>query len=95
MITIEKEGYTPVECDPPLPCPFCGSKPELAQVAHRTTWQRVGRSRKTEQVKVCIVASSQILTADTFWFRCTECRCTTGPHAKTAQEAAESWNKRV
>ena len=26
---IKKEGYSPVECDEPLPCPFCGGVPEL------------------------------------------------------------------
>lgn len=94
MRTYEQKGYVPVICDEPLPCPFCGSEPELAQLAHNTRWERIGRSRKTSEVKVCIIASTQTLTADTFWFKCPTCGATTGNHCTTAQDAAENWNKR-
>lgn len=93
-VIIEQKGYSPVECDKPLPCPFCGTEPELCQLEHRDSWQRVGRGKKMEKVRVCIISSSQILTGDTFWFKCNECRCTSGPHTKTAQEAVEFWNRR-
>lgn len=78
---IERKGYTSVECDCPLPCPFCGSEAELAQLAHATSG-------------ACIVASSEVLAADTFWFRCTSCKATTGRHQTTAQDAVSAWNRR-
>lgn len=93
-VTIEKKGYAPVTCDAPLPCPFCGSDPELAQLAHTTSLQRIGRSKKYETVKVCIICSTNPLVSDTFWFKCPECRCTTGGHHETAQAAVEAWNRR-
>lgn len=92
---IEEPGYTPVECDPPIPCPFCDATPRLAQLAHVTRYERVGRSRKTREVKITIIASSRILTADTFWFVCDACGCTSGGHHATAQAAAEAWNRRA
>ena len=92
---IEKPGYTAVECDPPLPCPFCGSEPELAQVAHSQTSQRIGRSRKFRTVRVALIASTRILTADTFWFKCPSCRATTGDHQHSAQGAVQAWNRRA
>lgn len=95
MIEIQKEGYTPVMCDAPLPCPFCGSEAELAQLSHSTRSERIGRSNKFRQVRYSIIASSQTLTADTFWFRCKECRCTSGGHHDTAQKAVEAWNRRA
>jgi hypothetical protein len=95
MPIITKSGYTPVECDAPLPCPFCGSEPELAQMSHVTRRQRIGRSNKYEDVKICIFASSQTLTADTFWFKCVTCGCTSGGHHSAAQDAAKAWNARV
>jgi formate dehydrogenase maturation protein FdhE len=85
---IEKKGYVPVECDEPLACPFCGSTPELAQLAHSTTY----KNRKP--VRCSIVFSTQTLEADTFWFKCNTCGATTGKHCDTAQEASELWNKR-
>ena len=94
QVIIDQKGYSPVQCDKPLPCPFCGTYPELCQLMHRDSWQRVGRGRKLEKVRVCIISSSQILTGDTFWFKCPTCRCTTGGHHDTAQKAAETWNNR-
>lgn len=94
MITIQEPGYAAVECDPPLPCPFCGATPRLVQLAHVTQYERTGRSRKTRAVKVAIIASSRTLTADTFWFTCDTCQCTSGGHHDTAQAAAEAWNRR-
>ena len=77
MQTIEQAGYTPVKCEAPLPCPFCGETPELAQLAHSYTSERIGRSRKYRQVRVCIIASNRMLTADTFWFKCKTLRDST------------------
>lgn len=82
-VVIQEDGYEPVECDIPLPCPFCGSKPKLAQLAHR-----YGK-------KYCIIASTRTLRADTFWFKCRKCGTTTGRHEGNAQSAVENWNKRV
>lgn len=93
-ITITEPGYSPVICDKPLPCPFCGAEARLAQLAHRMSSERIGRSGKFRQVRICLIASSSTLTADTFWFACSECRSTTGPHCNTAQQAVENWNKR-
>ena len=93
--TIARDGYTPVKCDKPLPCPFCGTEPKLAQLAHHMRSERIGRSRRFRQVKVCILASTSTLTADTFWFKCPECDCTTGGHKDTAREASKAWNRRV
>ena len=90
---IKKEGYSPVECDEPLPCPFCGGKAELAQLAHVTRYERKGR--KVVPVRVCIVASTATLTSDTFWFKCTNCKCATGNNKNTAQEAVAAWNTRT
>lgn len=92
MITEEK-GYAPVEHDEPLPCPFCGSQPKLQQLAHRMS--SVKRGRKYVQERVCILASTLTLTADTFWFTCPSCKCSTGPHCTTAAEAARHWNTRL
>lgn len=94
MKTIAKNGYAPVSCEQPLPCPFCGTEPELAQLAHTMRSERTGRSRKYRQVKVCIIASSMTLTSDTFWFKCSKCGCVSGGHHLTAQQAAEAWNRR-
>ena len=90
--TIKEKGYKDVECDTPLPCPFCGGDALLCQLAHRTTSRRVGR--KFETVKICIIASNNNLEADTFWFKCPACNCTSGGHHDTAQKAAEAWNTR-
>lgn len=93
----KKEGYTPVECDEPLPCPFCGSDAELLQLAHITRFETTGkgRSRKCKEVKVCIVASNRELNGDTFWFKCVNCKCTTGSHKDNAQDAVLVWNTRT
>jgi hypothetical protein len=91
-ITIEKPGYVSVECDEPLPCPFCGGAAELRQLAHATTSRLVGKKLKT--VRVCIFAASEPLNSDTFWFACCQCNATTGKHCDTAQGAVEFWNKR-
>lgn len=93
-VTIHKEGYKPVECDEPLPCPFCGDRPELAQLEHITRYERVGRSKRPRPVRVAILSSTREIVADTFWFKCNRCGCTSGPHCGTAQEAALSWNRR-
>ena len=93
--TISADGYADVFCDAPLPCPFCGCHPKLCQLAHVTRTERIGRGRKTRTVRVSIVASTSRLTADTFWFKCPECSCTSGAHHDTAQKAAESWNRRA
>lgn len=94
-VVIEKPGYEPVECEKPLPCPFCGSIPELAQLAHTYTWQRKGRSRKQEKVRVCILASSGTLKGDTFWFKCETCGCSSGKHHDNPRDAAISWNTQI
>jgi len=94
MQTIEEAGYAPVKCEAPLPCPFCGSAAKLAQLAHETRSERIGRSGKYRQVRYSIIASTRTLTADTFWFKCQECGCTSGGHHATAQKAAEAWNRR-
>jgi hypothetical protein len=91
-ITIEKPGYVSVECDAPLPCPFCGGAAELRQLAHTTTSRKVGK--KWETVRVCIFAASTPLSSDTFWFACCQCNATTGKHCDTAQGAVEFWNRR-
>jgi hypothetical protein len=94
---IKEEGYLPVECDEPLPCPFCGGDAKLVQLAHITRFETTGkgRSRKCKEVRICILASNYERTGDTFWFKCANCKCTTGSHKDTAQEAAESWNLRT
>jgi hypothetical protein len=92
-ITIDKPGYEPVQCEAPLPCPFCGKTPKLAQLAHVTRQERVGKSRKYRTVRVCIVASTSTLKSDTFWFKC-ECGCTNGGTYRTAQAAVTAWNQR-
>ena len=92
---IEQDGYTPVSCEEPLPCPFCGGKAELMQLAHTTRSERIGRSKRFKTVKVCILASTRTLTADTFWFKCAECGCTTGPHHDNAMGASLAWNRRI
>lgn len=90
---IQTEQYEPVECDAPLPCPFCGSQPMLAQLAHITTWTGPRRARR--EVKVAIVSSTRRMKADTFWFKCEECDCRSGGHHDSAQKAAEAWNRRL
>ena len=90
---IEKQGYEPVECDKPLPCPFCGTTPELAQLCHVETWIREGR--KSRKVKVCVMVSTEKLKSDTFWFKCQTCGCTTGKHCSNAQDAVKNWNTRA
>lgn len=92
---IAQKGYAPVECDEPLPCPFCGEHPELAQLQHVTRYERIGRSRERQPVRVTILASTNTLVADTFWFKCKSCGCTSGKHCDTAQKAVENWNKRT
>jgi hypothetical protein len=95
MITITKQGYLPVQCDEPLPCPFCGTAAELAQLAHATRSERIGRSRKHRTVRVVIIASTSTLAADTFWFKCPECNATSGGYHGSAQKAVEAWNRRT
>lgn len=90
---IKEEGYSPVECDEPLPCPFCGGKAKLVQLSHTIRYQKQGR--KSVPVRICVLASNYELTGDTFWFKCTDCACTTGNHKDTAQEAATAWNMRT
>jgi hypothetical protein len=92
---INQKGYAPVKCDKPLPCPFCGAEPKLAQLAHHMRSERIGRSRRFRQVRVCIIASTATLTADAFWFRCPVCDCSTGGHKGTALEASQAWNRRT
>ena len=94
-VCIEEPGYIAVTCDKPLPCPFCGGEAKFCQLAHQITSQRVGKSKKYKQVKVCIIASSRILTGDTFWFRCSICGCILQKHHTTAQDAAIDWNRRA
>ncbi len=53
LTTIEHPGYAPVQCTNPLPCPFCGEIPELAQLAHVTRSERIGRSRKYRHSRIC------------------------------------------
>lgn len=91
---IKQDGYTAVKCDKPLPCPFCGAEPKLTQLAHHMRSERIGRSRRLRQVKVCILASTSTLTADTFWFKCPGCGCTTGEHKDNAMDASKAWNRR-
>jgi len=86
---IKQEGYADVECDEPKPCPFCGAAVELKQLAHANRYGKNGVER------VCIVASTRSLKADTFWFKCSECSATTGYHQGTAQAAVEIWNRRT
>jgi len=93
-VIIKQDGYTPVECDEPLPCPFCGSQPVLSQLEHYYRQERIGRSRKYRTVRIAVIASTRIQKADTFWFACEKCGCTTGGHHETAQAAALAWNKR-
>ncbi len=94
---IKEEGYSPVECDEPLPCPFCGGNAKLKQLAHITRFETTGkgRSRRCTEVKRCIVASNHERTGDTFWFACDNCKCTTGSHKDNAQEAVAAWNMRI
>lgn len=80
QVTIEAKGYEPVTCDKPLPCPFCGSFPRLAQL-HRTLQGHT------------ILASFKVLAGNQFWFKCPVCWISTR-HKNTAQEAVEWWNKR-
>lgn len=84
-VVIEQKGYAPVECDEPLPCPFCGAEAHLKQLAYHD-----GPRGRT-----LIVSSSRQLAGNMFWFACMSCRATTGPHADTAQEAVEHWNRRA
>jgi hypothetical protein len=88
-VTITEKGYMDVECDKPKPCPFCGAAPELQQLAHANRYGRNGVER------VCVIASTGILKADTFWFKCSNCMATTGHHQSTAQAAVENWNCRA
>lgn len=44
--TIKRPGYESVTCDKPLPCPFCGSEPELVQLAHAYRTSRRGKPEK-------------------------------------------------
>lgn len=85
MITIRQDGYADVHINQiPLPCPFCGGAAELSQLEHAIT----GKGR------VCIVSSSRIQHADTFWFQCESCRASSGGHHDSAQAAVEAWNRR-
>src|SRR6188472_261782 len=93
--TITKDGYEPVVCEQPLLCPFCGSPAELAQLSHITRSERIGRSKNFKQVRICIFASTRTLKSDTFWFKCSECKATTGGHHSDAEDAAAAWNRRA
>ncbi len=93
QITIKENGYTPAECDQPLPCPFCGSEPKLQQVAHHECYEGSGRNRR--KVRIMVVSSSRELSADTFWFQCASCKCKSGGMHESAQLAAEAWNRRA
>lgn len=88
-MVIHQDGYEPVECSIPLPCPFCGSAAVLKQLEHSYTLDRKGKRQK-----VCIVASTRTQKADTFWFSCESCRASSGGHETTAQAAVENWNRR-
>ena len=90
---IEKLGYAPVECDEPLPCPFCGEAAELAQLAHTTRLE--GKGRKKRYVQTVIIASTGTIVADTFWFKCSGCKATTGGIHTTPGVAVEVWNRRA
>ncbi len=72
----ERKGFTPVECDAPLPCPFCGADAAFHCLKDDIVW------------------SSATLVADRFWFDCSKCHAGAGCHGKTAQQAAEQWNRR-
>ena len=90
---IEKEGYAPVVCEEPKPCPFCGGTAKLVQLAHTMRWEKVGRRR--EQVRVQLLAASWPLVGDTFWFACSVCGATSGPHFDNAMDASRAWNRRA
>jgi hypothetical protein len=80
-IQIHEDGYEPVECDPPLPCPFCGGNARLGQV-------------KRTASNFIIMASSSPIRANVFWFECAACGAKSGKHQSTPQDAANTWNRR-
>lgn len=86
---IEQDGFEPVECSIPLPCPFCGGVAVLKQLEHV---HRLNRKGKVE--RIYIVASSRIQKGNTFWFACESCNATSGGHQETAQAAVNNWNRR-
>lgn len=89
MVAITQDGYAPVACLEPLPCPFCGTTPELKQVAHNYKTDRRGKV-----TRIAIIASTKTLTSDTFWFQCPSCRCTSGGHHASGMAASAAWNTR-
>jgi len=86
---IQQDGYAPVECSIPLPCPFCGSEAVMKQLEHTYKLDRKGKPQR-----ICIVASTRTIQANTFWFSCVSCNASTGGHESNAQAAVENWNKR-
>lgn len=88
-MVIYQDGYEPVECSIPLPCPFCGGAAVMKQLEHTYKLDKKGKSQR-----ICIIASSRIQRGNTFWFTCESCIATSGGHQETAQAAVENWNRR-
>jgi len=89
MVVITQDGYTPVTCLDVLPCPFCGTEPELRQVAHEYKLDKRGK-----RTSIAIIASTRTLTSDRLWFGCPGCGCTSGGHHSSGIAASAAWNTR-